>query len=150
MSPFEGLLGNTCELRVLEHLLATPRLDFNITELQRLSGVSRTSVDRVTKKFLDWGIVRIVDTRGNMNFYSLNGDSRIVESVYDFNDSILESISPGLSQLVEDETQSLVSSVEIVSAEPPRYELGESIFDRTASKASPLVATDRTDWCVAK
>jgi len=64
--PFEGVLGNTVQLRLLQHLMSTPRLDFNITELQRITKVSRPSVDRTIKNFVQWGMVRETGRRGNM------------------------------------------------------------------------------------
>ena len=40
MKPFEGLLGNNCELRMLEYLLPLDGMDFNITKLAEEVGVS--------------------------------------------------------------------------------------------------------------
>ncbi|CVK34330.1 conserved protein of unknown function [Methanoculleus bourgensis] len=40
--PFEGVFGNTCELRLLEFLLPLDGMKFNITELSEEAGVSRS------------------------------------------------------------------------------------------------------------
>jgi DNA-binding transcriptional ArsR family regulator len=94
--PFEGILGNTVELRLFEYLLSLPKRDFNITELTKVSGVSRTSVDRTIKEFLAWGITKEVSHRGNMTFYALNEDSQIVKALSALNHSLLEKMCPGL------------------------------------------------------
>lgn len=85
--PFEGILGNTIELRVIEHLLCLPSKDFNISELARSAGVSRPAADRVAKKFARWGIVEALPKRGNMIFYRLNEKSHFVISIHSFNES---------------------------------------------------------------
>lgn len=85
--PFEGILGNTIELRVIEHLLCFPTKDFNISELARSAGVSRPAADRVAKKFAMWKIVETLPKRGNMTFYRLNEKSQFVSSIHTFNES---------------------------------------------------------------
>jgi predicted DNA-binding transcriptional regulator len=92
--PFEGILGNTVELRLFEYLISLPKRDFNITELTKVSGVSRTSVHRTIKEFLAWGIAKEVSQRGNMTFYALNEDSQIVKALSMFNHSLLEMMCP--------------------------------------------------------
>ena len=85
--PFEGILGSTIELKVIEHLLCLPSKDFNISELARSAGVSRPAADRVAKKFARWGIVETLPKRGNMIFYRLNEKSQFVMSIHTFNES---------------------------------------------------------------
>ena len=94
--PFEGVLGNTVQLRLLQHLMSTPRLDFNITELQRITKVSRSSVDRTIKNFVQWGMVRETGRRGNMTFYAINEESQLVRSMRQFNNSLMEIMFPEL------------------------------------------------------
>jgi hypothetical protein len=94
--PFEGILGNTVELRLFEYLLSLPKRDFNITELTKVSGVSRTSVDKTIKEFLAWEITKEVSHRGNMTFYALNEDSQIVKALSAFNHSLLKKMCPEL------------------------------------------------------
>ncbi|MCK9278853.1 MAG: ArsR family transcriptional regulator, partial [Methanoculleus sp.] len=55
--PFEGVFGNTCELRLLEFLLPLYDMKFNVTELSEEAGVSRVTAGRVVKKFVEWGIL---------------------------------------------------------------------------------------------
>ena len=94
--PFEKIFGNTVELRLLEFLMSVPRDDFTISELERVTGVSRTSVDKVVKKFIEWGISKEVSRRGNMTMYALNEDSPIVKAAYALNGAIMERMYPEL------------------------------------------------------
>jgi DNA-binding MarR family transcriptional regulator len=48
--PFEGLLGNNCELRMLEYLLPLEGVEFNIAELAEEIGVSRATATRIIDK----------------------------------------------------------------------------------------------------
>lgn len=93
-TPFEGLLGNTSELRLLEHLMSLPRFDFNISELSRVSGVTRPPVDKVVKKFVDWEIMEVLSRRGNMTFYKLNEASPIVQTIVAFNNALIQKMFP--------------------------------------------------------
>ncbi len=95
--PFEALLGNTVELRLMEFLLATPRLDFNITELAGRAGVSRQSADGVIKKFTRWKVARPASHRGNMTFYAINLDSPIVQAFYAFNEALIGDLNRRVS-----------------------------------------------------
>mgnify|MGYP000990771578 CR=1 FL=1 len=94
--PFEGVLGNTVQLKLLQYLMSTPRLDFNITELKRVTRVSRPSVDRTVKNFVQWGIVRETGKRGNMTFYAINEESQLVISMRRFNNGLMEIMFPEL------------------------------------------------------
>jgi len=90
--PFEGLLGNNCELRMLEYLLPLEGIEFNITELAEEVGVSRVTATRIVKKFVDWGVLKSPRTAGNTAYYSINHESPIVKSIEQFNNVIIENI----------------------------------------------------------
>lgn len=85
--PFEGVLGNTCELRLLESLLPLDDMGFNVTELSEEAGVSRVTAGRVVKKFVEWGILN-ADNRKVTN-YSLNRSSPIVRSLESLNNALI-------------------------------------------------------------
>jgi len=101
--PFEGILGNTIELRVIEHLLCLPTKDFNISELARSAGVSRPAADKVAKKFAKWGIVETLPKRGNMTFYRLNERSEFVLSIHTFNESASMALVTKFSDTIKTE-----------------------------------------------
>jgi len=91
-SPFEGLLGNNCELRMFEFLLPLNGVEFNITELAQEVGVSRVSATRIVKKYVDWGVLKSPRTSGNTTYYSINYESPIVKSIEQFNNVLIENI----------------------------------------------------------
>lgn len=86
--PFEGVFGNTCELRLLEFLLPLEGIEFNVTELSDEAGVSRVTAGRVVRKFVEWGILNATDAR--VPHYSLNPTSPIVQSVDSMNNALIE------------------------------------------------------------
>jgi len=92
--PFEGVLGNTVQLRLIEYLLALPKLDFTVTELARKANVSRQSSNDALKGFFQWKLVQKVSRRGNMNFYAIDLDSPIVAALYNFNEAITGEMYP--------------------------------------------------------
>ncbi len=86
--PFEGVFGNTCELRLLEFLLPLECIEFNVTELSEEAGVSRVTVGKVVRKFVEWGILNASDAR--IPQYSINSDSPIVQSIDSMNNALIE------------------------------------------------------------
>lgn len=91
-SPFEGLLGNNSELRMLEYLLPLEGIEFNITELAEEVGVSRVTATRNVKKFVEWGILNLTRAAGATTYYSINHESPIVKSIEQFNNVLIENI----------------------------------------------------------
>ncbi len=69
--PFRGVLGDTSELRIIEQLM-TSAADFNISELARVTQVSRPTVHKAVRKLLESGVIQVHSRRGNMKFYGLN------------------------------------------------------------------------------
>ena len=71
--PFKGVLGDTSELRIIERLLSSTS-DLNITELSKVTQVSRPTVHKAVRKLLECGVIEVHATRGNMKFYGLSTD----------------------------------------------------------------------------
>ena len=90
LKPFEGFLGNNVELRVIEFLLPFHGVEFNITDLAKEAGVSRTTADRVVKKFVEWNFMKISRTENTIKFYQINENSPIYNIFIDFDNKILE------------------------------------------------------------
>lgn len=90
-NPFEGLLGNNSELRMLEYLLPLDGIDFNITELAEEVGVSRVTATRVAKKFAEWDVLNST-ARSGVTYYSINPESPIVKNIIQFNNILIENI----------------------------------------------------------
>ncbi len=87
--PFDGVLGNSSELRLLEFLLPLHDVEFNISELADEVTVSRVTITRVIKKFVEKDILK---TRrvAPVNYYSLNYASPIVQWFQDGNNVLIE------------------------------------------------------------
>lgn len=90
--PFEGLLGNGCELKLIEFIMPLKAMEFNLTELAEEVGVSRPTVDRIVKKFVKWGLMNVAHTHGKTKYYALNEDSGFVRVFEDLNNRLVEQI----------------------------------------------------------
>ncbi len=94
MKPFEGIFGDTPEARLIEHFLAMPDFTFSVNQLLEQVRVSRPTLMRKLRLFVEWGIVREVRTVRPMVF-QLNGDSDIVRAILLFNYTLIDRIVPG-------------------------------------------------------
>jgi predicted transcriptional regulator len=92
LPPFEGLLGNNCELKLVEFLMPLKDMEFNLTELAKEVNVSRPTVDRIVKKFVKWGLMKVAHTYGKTKYYALNEDSDFVGVFEDLNNRLVEQI----------------------------------------------------------
>lgn len=90
MKPFEGLLGNNCELRIIEFLLPLEGIEFNVTELAEEVGVSRPSATKAINKFLEWGLIKSRKVGKNLAYYSINHESPIVKNIQQLNNLLIE------------------------------------------------------------
>lgn len=90
--PFEGLLGNSSELKMIEYLLPLDEIEYDITELSKDVGISRPTTTEIVNKFVKWGILKLTRTTGNMTYYSINNESPIVKSIEQFNNTLIENI----------------------------------------------------------
>lgn len=88
--PFEGVLGNNCELRLLAFFLPMKDVHFNISQIADESGVNRVTTGNVVKKFVTWGILH--SHEGGIRTYSLNPDSLLVRKIEDFDNALIEII----------------------------------------------------------
>ncbi|WP_255331687.1 winged helix-turn-helix domain-containing protein [Methanocalculus taiwanensis] len=100
--PFEGVFGNTCELRMLEFLLPLEGMEFNVTELSDEVGVSRVTVGRVVKKFVAWGILNASNRK--IPRYSINPSSPIVRALESMNNALISQI---IAEEKEEEEQAI-------------------------------------------
>jgi len=88
--PFEGIFGNNCELRVMEFLLPLKGMEFNISELAEEAGVSRPTANRVIKKFVEHGVMKVAQKRGGTSYYEINPESPFVKLFEDLNNIVIE------------------------------------------------------------
>jgi DNA-binding transcriptional ArsR family regulator len=119
--PFEGMFGNSCELRVIEFMLPLEGLEYNLTELQEEMGVTRQTLSKVMKNFEEWGLVK-ARTAGNAAYYSINEKSPLVKSIIQLNNVIIEKML-GDEELYElrdylDAHSALKADVNVIASQP--------------------------------
>ncbi|GEM_PF-4120078 len=88
--PLNGLFGNTSELQLMHSLLPLKGVEFNITDLQSVTSLTRPVLTRVVKKFASWDMLKIAYKHGNANFYELNTNSPVVILFQRLNSKIIE------------------------------------------------------------
>lgn len=88
--PFEGVLGDTTELKVIQFLLPLSDLEFNISEISRSIGVSRQTLVPVIKKLTKWNVLKIVSIHGNAKYYAMNKDSGFINAFENLNNCVIE------------------------------------------------------------
>jgi DNA-binding transcriptional regulator GbsR (MarR family) len=88
--PFEGVFGNTSELKVIQFLLPLSDLVFNISEIARSVGVSRQTLEPVIKKLTRWNVLKVVSRHGNARYFAMNKDSGFIEAFENLNNAIIE------------------------------------------------------------
>jgi DNA-binding IscR family transcriptional regulator len=90
VAPFEGLFGDTSELRTIQFLLPVSGLRFNISELARETRISRQTMMRVVAKLTKWNVLKIAGRHGGANYYALNQDSGFIKAFEDLDNLIIE------------------------------------------------------------
>lgn len=65
-------------------------MEFNLTELAEEVNVSRPTADRVVKKFVKWGLMKVASTHGRTKYYSLNENSNFIEVFENLNNRLVE------------------------------------------------------------
>ncbi|HPY60636.1 MAG: winged helix-turn-helix domain-containing protein [Patescibacteria group bacterium] len=147
--PFEGLLGNTCELRTIEFLLPMHGIEFNISELAEEMKVTRQTLSKVLKKYDEWGLVNS-RVSGQAIYYSINEESPLVKSIVQFNNVLIETML-GTEELYEirEYLEERIPHIEPLFPSGYRYGLEEEIWTsswKTAEKNSGT-ATPKEDSC---
>lgn len=92
VKPFDGLLGDTKELQILDFLLQMESFSFNITELERDAGVSRPTATRIIRMFKEYGLVKIERTEGRTAYYKIDSESPFVHHIEGINNCLIESM----------------------------------------------------------
>jgi DNA-binding transcriptional ArsR family regulator len=94
VAPFEGVLGNNSELRLLEFLLPLKGMDFNLSELAREVGASRPTIHRVVRNLVERNVLRKARKEGRIAYYTLNDQSPFVTLLVEFNNLVVEEMLP--------------------------------------------------------
>lgn len=78
---FKDVFGNSPHTRILDFLADYPRLDYNITELAKKSGVSKPTAYKVIEELLKKKLVIKTREMGNIKLYKLNTENPVVKSI---------------------------------------------------------------------
>ena len=78
--PFEGLLGNCDELKIIEYLLPLEGIEFNITELSQDLELSKSNITEIVDKFVEWKLLKS-RTEENITYYCIDIESPIVKTI---------------------------------------------------------------------
>ena len=87
MIPFEGLFGNTAELRLIDFIWVMDDVEFSVLTLARECGVQERTMQRIVAKFLNWDILQCNSRTGN---FSLNVNSKIIRQMFYLNEVIID------------------------------------------------------------
>jgi DNA-binding transcriptional regulator GbsR (MarR family) len=74
---------------MIEYLLPLKGIEFSIKELTEEVGVSRPSVTKAIKKFVEWGLVNERNEK-YITYYSINYESPIVKNILQLNNLLIE------------------------------------------------------------
>lgn len=146
--PLGGVLGSTAELKVLDLMLSVPKHGYNISELARASQLARATCDRVVKHLVEWRILQLVESRGNVDSYWLNEESDHIAALRDFHfTSLFGGRSPTAAssfviQTVHQSSFDLQAVGPVVSGFSPSMgtvAVNASLTPATLSSLSPMV-----------
>jgi hypothetical protein len=118
VAPFEGLFGDTSELRTIQFLLPVSGLRFNISELARETRISRQTMMRVVAKLTKWNVLKIAGRHGGANYYALNQDSGFIKAFEDLDNLIIEQMQGEESKI--EMTASFQGQCPVISSQIPQ------------------------------
>jgi hypothetical protein len=146
--PFEGLLGDTCETRLLQFLLPMYGIEFDMAELVEEIGLTRQSIAKAMNKFAARGMVKI-RKEGRTPLYYINENSPLVKRLEDFDNSLIESmVGPAEFKNVQKVLQKNVRAASS-SASGERTKKGQ-FPDDPAGEIVPCVASRGSNYRTQK
>ena len=83
--PFEGILGDTPEMRIIEYMMALSRYSFSISELALTVNMSIRETKSIMAKFEQWNMVKKI----RHNEYRINSDSKLIRAIIGLNETII-------------------------------------------------------------
>jgi len=93
MAPFDSLMGNTCNLRLIEYLLPMENTKFNEKDLIEDIGISKPTVIKAIRKFSEYELIKKVEQVGNSIYYKVNRASPFVPLLEDIDNLIIQHLS---------------------------------------------------------
>lgn len=97
--PFEGILGDTTELRIIEFMLPLEHLAFDINDISRILEINKKEVKRAIKNLNKWKILmpayygeikdkRLINICNTTNM-CINTESHLLKKMNEFNLEII-------------------------------------------------------------
>jgi len=86
--PFEGIFGDTCELRLLQSLLPMDDTALSISKLAEKADTNLTEANEAVLKFVAWEILSSSRDQDELK-YTLNSNSSIIRSMAIVNSSVI-------------------------------------------------------------
>lgn len=146
--PFEGLLGDSCETRLLQFLLPMYGIEFVMADLEEEVKFTRQSISKALKKFSERGMVTIRKD-GRTWYYSINENSPLVRRIEDFHNSLVESIV-GEEKFREFE-ETYQKSIRASGSREPEQTMKKAMFRHdTFSDTASGVASRSASYSVRK
>jgi hypothetical protein len=87
---FDGLMGNTSNLRVISFLLPLTHAKFTEKDLIEEVGVSKPTMIKVIRKLVEYELITQVEKRGNSTYYRVNTASPFIKAFEDLDNLIIE------------------------------------------------------------
>jgi hypothetical protein len=88
--PFDGMFGDTAELRVLQEIVADPYSDYSHRDLMEFTELSDPSVRRAVRALMDADVIRNISTARRSPMYRANQDSRRLSALMFLTYAILD------------------------------------------------------------
>lgn len=82
------IFGKTAFIKVLDTLMDHPSYEYTKTELAEVNNISRSTLYRIWDKIEKLEIVEPTKKVGSAQLYKLNTESKLVEKLYKFEQSI--------------------------------------------------------------
>lgn len=89
--PFEDILGNTYKLRIIEFMLPLNDIEYSIEELSKTLNISEKNIRTALLTFYKWKMFNRT-VSNNIELYSINKNSQIMNTLQDFNLAIIDLI----------------------------------------------------------
>lgn len=93
-TPLTQVFGDSPKTKIIAALLSEYNRDINISDISRLSGVSRSAIYDHIDQLVDIGIVKQTRKMGGSKLYQINTDSEIVQHIADIEAKLAAQCDP--------------------------------------------------------
>lgn len=90
--PFEGLFGDTTELRAIQFLLPLKGMEFTFSNFSELMELSIPTTHKILKKFTAIKILTVVPVEGQETIYQVNKKNAFLKIFENLNNEIISII----------------------------------------------------------